>query len=476
MAVLKPTLCVIGAGAAGIAVATRAAREGAKVVMVERHKLGGESLHYGCVPSKALLATAHANEALGNTALFGIRVGGPTFLSYDNIFNHLMGTIDACSLERSLEYLQDLGITVLMGRAQFANPRMLQVGEIDIQANHFVLATGSRPSVPAVDGLKDIPFLTNENVFSLTERPRHLVIIGGGGVGTELCQAFRLLGSEVTLITQGRLLSQEDPSLTGIIRDRLQSQGVRVIEHARVQRFGGEGTQLSVELLVNGSPEILTHSHVLLAVGRTPRFASLHPEVGGIICQARGIKVDAYLRTSNRRIFALGDCIGQPYYSHASRYEADVVVDNALHGKRRTVDYSQVPRVLFTRPGFAAVGLSERDARKRHNDVQVWAAGFPENDRARTLKEPFGQIKVVARKDGTVLGVGIVGPDAGELLLPWQLAIANKIKLPAIADIMAPYPTLSELSVSVARQYVAAKRQPGLLTRLLSRAPKNHAA
>lgn len=467
MPILKPRLCVIGAGAAGIAVATRAAREGAKVVLIERHKLGGESLHYGCIPSKALLATAHANEALANTATFGIRVGGPTLLSYDNIHSHLMQTIDACSPERSLEQLQALGITVLMGRAAFTNPRSVQVGDIDIQAKHFVLATGSRPSVPPVPGLKDIPYLTNESVFNLTERPSHLVIIGGGGVGTELCQAFRLLGCNVTLVTQGRLLSQEDLALTSIIKEQLDNQGIHVLEHAKVQRFVGTGTDLSLELLVNGSPEVITMSHVLVAVGRSPRFASLQPEVGGIICEARGIKVDEYLRTSNRRVLALGDCIGQPYYSHTARYEADVVVDNVLHGKRRTIDYSRVPRVLFTRPGLAAVGLGEREARQKYNDVRVWAAGFSDNDRARTLKMPYGIMRVIARKNGTVLGVGLVGPDAGELLLPWQLAIANNIKLDAIADTMAPYPTLSELSVAVARQYTAAKQQPGLLTRLL---------
>lgn len=468
MQTLKPALCVIGAGTAGIAVATRAAREGAQVVLVERHKLGGESLHYGCIPSKALLATAHANEALANTALFGIRVGGPTLISYDSIHGHLSDTIKSCSTEKSMEHLQGAGITVLMGRAQFANPRTIEVGDIQIQAKHFVLATGSRPSVPPVDGLKDIPYLTNESIFNLAERPQHLVIIGGGGVGTELCQAFCLLGSRVTLVTQGRLLSQEDPGLTGVIKQQLENQGVRVVEHAKVQRFGGEGDKLTMEMLVNGSPEVITMSHVLVAVGRSPRFASLQPEVAGVICQARGIKVDEYLRTSNRRVFALGDCIGQPYYSHTCRYEADVVVDNALHGKRRTVDYSRVPRVLFTRPGLAAVGLSERDARKKYRDIRVWSAGFPDNDRARTLRVPLGIIQVIARADGTVLGVSIAGPDAGELLLPWQLAIASGIKLGAIADTMAPYPTLSEISVAVARQYTAQNQQPGLLTRLLN--------
>lgn len=474
MPTLKPTLCVIGAGAAGVAVATRAAREGHSVVLVERHKLGGESLHYGCIPSKALLATAHANEALLATALFGIRVGGPTLLNFDNIHNHLTSTIDACAPTRSLEHLKELGIDVVMGRAQFISPRAIQVGDVDIYPKYIVLATGSRPSVPPVEGLKEIPYLTNETVFNLTERPKHLVIIGGGGVGTELCQAFRLLGTEVTLVTQGRLLSQEDPALTGAIKEQLETQGARIIEHAKVLRFGGEYDTLNMELLINGSPERLEMSHVLLAVGRSPRFASLQPEVGGVICVARGIKVDQHLRTTNKRVFALGDCIGTPYYSHTARYEADVVIDNMLHGKKRRVDYSRVPRVLFTRPGLAAAGMSERDARKKYKDVRVWDAGFPENDRARTLRMPLGVLRVIARKNGTILGVGIVGRDAGELLLPWQIAIANNIKLDAIADIMAPYPTLSEASVAAARKYTAQKQQPGILTRLLKK--KSNAA
>lgn len=474
MPTIKPTVCVIGAGAAGIAVATAAAQRGAKVVIVERHKLGGESLHYGCIPSKALLATAHANEALNNTAMFGIRVGGPTLLNYANIHGHVTNTIAACAPERSLERLQEMGITVLMGRAEFTSPRSIAVGDIEIQAKHFVLATGSRPTVPGIQGLKDIPFLTNESVFNLTERPQHLVIIGGGGVGTELCQAFRLLGSEVTLITQGRLLSQEDPALTGVIKQQLVSQGVRLVEHAKVQRFSGAAGNLTMELLINGSPEEIAMTHVLVAVGRSPRFASLHPEVGGVICEARGIKVDEHLRTTNKRVFALGDCIGQPYYSHACRYEAEVLVDNMLGGKKRSIDYSRVPRVLFTRPGLAAAGMGEREARQKFRDVRVWDIPFHENDRARTLRAPLGVLRVLARKDGTVLGVGIAGRDAGELLLPWQIVMAKGIKLDALADIMAPYPTLSEISVALARRFVASKNQPGLLSRWFS--PKKRSA
>lgn len=472
MALIKPDVCVIGAGAAGIAVATRAAQQGAKVVIIERHKLGGESLHYGCIPSKALLAAAHSNEALGNTSLFGIRIGGPTLISYDNVHQHLTQTINAVSGTRNLDALQALGVDALMGRAQFTNPRTMTVDGHEIAAKYYVIATGSRPSVPPVDGIKNIPYLTNESIFGLTQRPAHLVVVGGGGVGTELCQAFQLLGSEVTLITQSRLLSQEDPALSGVIKEQLVAQGVRVIEHAKVQRFGGAGEDLTIELMVQGVEETIAMSHVLVAVGRSPRFNSLLPEVGGIICHSRGIKVDETLRTSNKRIYALGDCIGPPYYSHVCRYEAEVLVDNMLNGRKRTVDYTRVPRVLFTKPGLAAVGLGEREARKQYNDVQVWHAGFPENDRAQTLRAPLGVLRVVARRDGTVLGVGIVGPDAGELLLPWQLVIENNIKLGAMADIMAAYPSLSEISIAAARAFRQGKGGKGrknLLSRLLSK-------
>jgi pyruvate/2-oxoglutarate dehydrogenase complex dihydrolipoamide dehydrogenase (E3) component len=468
MAVLKPDICIIGAGAAGLAVAAGAAQMGASVVIVERHKMGGESLHYGCIPSKSLLAAGRAHATLGEVTGFGIRVGGPNLVNYADVHQHIQQVITDAAPTDSLERYTSLGCTVIMGRAQFINNQTVQVGDTHIRARRFVVATGSRPSVPNIDGLKAVPFLTNETIFNLTERPRHLVIIGGGTVGTELGQAYRNLGSDVTIITQSRLLSQEDPDLTAVLRRRLESQGIRVIENSVVQRFAGSGDNLTVDVHADNQLESIAMSHVLVAVGRSPRISSLHPESGGIVCSPRGIKVDEYLRTTNRRVYALGDCIGAPFFTHVSQYEAEVVLQNALLGRRRGVDYTQVPRVLYTDPEIASVGLAERAARAKYKDITVLRSGFAAADRARTNRVTDGLMKVMVRRNGSIVGVGIVGAHAGELLLPWQLAMANGLRADALAGAMVAYPTLSEISKITAAQFTASKQQ-GALRRLFTR-------
>jgi pyruvate/2-oxoglutarate dehydrogenase complex dihydrolipoamide dehydrogenase (E3) component len=313
-----------------------------------------------------------------------------------------------------------------------------------------VIATGSRPAIPPVPGLAGLDHLTNETVFDLAELPERLLVLGGGPIGCELAQAFRRLGSEVAVVDLAPVLPREDPELVEVVRRRLVGEGVQLHERAEVVC-----AEPGPSLVLAGSPEPLRGTHLLVAAGRKPTVEGLGLDVAGVAVDAKGIKVDRRLRTTNARVFAIGDVAGGPQFTHAAAHQAGIVIRNALFRLPARAATRAMPRATFTDPELAAVGICEQDARTQglaHETVR-WA--FADNDRARAERTTEGLVKVVAGRGGRVLGAAIVGAHAGELILPWVLAVERGLRLSALANLIAPYPTLSEASKRAAGAYYA---------------------
>ncbi|MFP3944526.1 MAG: dihydrolipoyl dehydrogenase family protein [Alphaproteobacteria bacterium] len=454
-------ICVIGAGSGGLSVAAGAAQMGARVVLIERNMrpggiMGGDCLHTGCVPSKALLAAAHQAHALGEGAIFGVEPQ-PAVVDFVRVQEHVAGVIANIAPTDSTARFEDLGVTVIEGQARFVNRREVEVDGERIRANHFVLATGSEPAVPPVKGLEDIDYFTNETIFANEEMPDHLVVLGGGPIGLELAQAHRRLGSRVTVVEMARPLSRDDPELAEAVVNNLRDDGVNILAESRIDSVTRYGERrISVQLRTGGQSQTLEASHLLVAAGRKRVVDGLDLGAAGVRFSEEGIRVDKRLRTSNRRISAIGDCVdGSPQFTHLAAYHAGIVIRNAVLKLPASVDMRAFPWVTYTDPELAHVGLTEEQARDLHKNVRVVRWNYEENDRAQTERRTDGMIKLVAKKNGRILGVSIVGHNAGEVIQPWILAMSRKLKVSAVAGYIAPYPTLGELNKRAAGQFYA---------------------
>ena len=446
-------ICVIGGGSGGLSVAAGAAQMGARTVLIEKHKMGGDCLNTGCVPSKALIAAGEAAEAARQSGRFGVNGHEPA-IDFAKVHDHVHGVIAGIAPHDSVERFEDLGVTVIQGAARFTGPREVEVEGRKIQARRFVIATGSAPAVPPIPGLDEVPFLTNESVFDLTERPEHLIVIGGGPIGAELAQAQRRLGARVTLLEMFSLMGKDDPEAAEVVRQRLTAEGVEIQEGIRIEKVARKGNGITVSIEQAGAVTEIDGSHVLVAAGRRPNVNGLGLQAAGVDYSPRGIVVDRRLRTSNRKIFAIGDVIGGLQFTHVAGYHAGIVVRNALFALPAKVDESAVPWVTYTDPEVAQVGLTEAQAQELHGDgVRVSRWSFAENDRARAERATEGFVKVVTGKRGRILGVTLVGRHAGELLQPWVLAMSQGLKIGAMAGIIAPYPTLGEINKRAAGAY-----------------------
>nr|TFG55582.1 MAG: FAD-binding protein [Hyphomicrobiales bacterium] len=452
---LNCDICVIGAGAAGLSVASGAAQLGASVVLFERGKMGGDCLNYGCVPSKALLAAAHRAHDVRDAGRMGIRVADPV-IDFPALMRHVRNAIAAIEPHDSVERFEGLGVKVIQAEAKFISPRELAGGGYEIRAKRFVIAAGSRAALPPIEGLDETPYLTNETLFSLDRLPSHLLIIGGGPIGVEMAQAFRLLGSEVNLFDRGNILAKDDPELAAILRQRLIDDGVIVQENARLADVSREGKDIALTL--EGAGEKIIGSHLLVAAGRAPSVNGFGLNDAGVAFDGRGIKTDKYLRTTNKRIYAIGDVAGGPQFTHIAGYHAGIVIRNALFRMRAKVDYRALPWVTYTDPELAHVGMMEQEAHKVFgSDVHVVRASFEDNDRAIAEGNASGMIKIVARKNGRILGATIIGTNAGEIIHTWALALSQNLTLGAFNETMLPYPTRGEISKAAVSAFYAPK-------------------
>lgn len=444
--VLKADLCVIGAGSGGLSVAAGAAQLGLKTVLIERGEMGGDCLNSGCVPSKALLAAAKRAQAHRKSNIKGVAPHEPE-IDFSAVKDHVVDVIKTIAPNDSQERFEGLGVTVLREAARFTGRDIVAAGSHIVRARRFVVATGSRPSVPPIPGIDESRVFTNETIFSLRQKPEHLIVIGGGPIGVEMAQAHRRLGSRVTIIDMGPILPRDDDENVAVLRKALLDEGVALLERASVKAVRHLETGPAVEVERDGKTIRVEGSHLLLAAGRKPNVEDLGLDAAGVAIDRNGVKVDARLRTSNPKIFAVGDVAGGPQFTHVAGYHAGLVIRNICFKLPAKADYAALPWVTYCDPELAQVGLTEKSAREQFgDDVRIVHWSFAENDRAIAEGEARGQIRVVAKKNGRVLGASIVGPQAGELISVWGLAISANLKLGALTSMIAPYPTLGEIS------------------------------
>jgi len=458
-------ICVIGAGSGGLSVAAAAAAFGRSVVLIERHKMGGDCLNYGCVPSKALLAAGKRAQAMRTASAFGIANVEPD-INPRAVHDHVHGVIAAIAPNDSVERFTGLGVRVILAAARFIDKKTVAAGEYQIRARRFVIATGSTPLVPPIPGLDSVPYFTNESIFDNQERLDHLIVIGGGPIGLELAQAHSRLGSRVTVLEAAKALSKDDPELTKVVLERLAAEGVSVREGTKVESVEGGMGRVQVHVSVGDEKHVIEGSHLLLAVGRKPSTSDMGLEAAGIRYDKRGVKVNAGLKTSNRRVFAIGDAAGGLQFTHVANYHAGIVIRRALFRLPAKADNRIVPWVTFTDPELAHVGLSEAEAAKS-GKINVLRWPYHENDRAQTERETVGHIKVVTAKNGRILGATIVGAEAGELIGMWALAISQKMKIKAMTDWISPYPTLGEINKRAAYRYYATAPSSPLVRKVI---------
>ncbi len=462
---LTPDICVIGAGSGGLSVAAAAAVFGVSVVLVERGKMGGECLNTGCVPSKSLIAAGHHARAMAQARAFGI-AAGTVQVDFAEVHRRVQGVIAAIAPNNSKARFTGLGVRVIAGVARFRDRKTVTVGDaIEIKARRFVVATGSSPSLPPIPGLDAVPCLTNETVFDLIEQPKHLVVIGAGPIGLELAQAFRRLGSAVTVLEAARPLAREDGECADIVLDALAREGVAVRSPVTVVRVDAVDSQIRLALRAGNGEETLEASHLLVAAGRRPNVDGLALERAGIRHDRNGIVVNRGLKTSNRRVYAIGDVAGRGQFTHLANYQAGLVIRNALFRLPVRLNERLVPRVTFTDPELAQVGLTEVEARGHGRAIRVLRWPYHENDRAQAEGETVGHIKVVTDRGGRILGATIVGAGAGELITTWTLAVGLRLNIRALAGIIVPYPTLAEIGKRAAITYFT----PGLTSNWVRR-------
>jgi pyruvate/2-oxoglutarate dehydrogenase complex dihydrolipoamide dehydrogenase (E3) component len=445
---LTPDLCVIGAGSGGLAVAAGAVQMGASVVLVERDRMGGDCLNYGCVPSKSLLAAAKLADTWRHGAELGVFYQPPR-IDFAAVADSIERVIAGIAPNDSQERFECLGVQVIRAEARFVDRRTAQAGDTLIRPRRFVIATGSRPVVPPIPGLDSVPYFTNETIFANRECPEHLIVIGGGPIGIELAQAYRRLGATVTVIDAGPILPHDDAELTGRLAALLAAEGIVLKPSVGVESIARRDAGIEIVL---ASGERIAGSHVLVAAGRRPDNASLNLAAAGIEATPRGITVDARLRTTNRRAFAIGDAAGGPQFTHIALYHAGIVIRNALFRLPVRVDYRALPWVTYTDPELAQVGLTEAAA-SAEGSIRVVRWPFGENDRAHTERDTAGEVKIVTRRNGRILGATVLSAGAGDLILPWALAISQKLKIGAMANLIVPYPTRGEAGKRAAGSY-----------------------
>ncbi|KZL15509.1 FAD-dependent oxidoreductase [Pseudovibrio sp. Ad26] len=453
---LTPDICVIGAGSGGLSVAAAAAAFGVDVVLIEKGKMGGDCLNYGCVPSKAIIAAGKAAATFRSSEKFGVGAQEPE-IDFSKVNDHVHDVIATIAPHDSVERFEGLGVNVIQGAGEFISADTVKVGEQLIKARRFVIATGSSAAVPPIPGIENTPYLTNENLFELKERPEHLIIIGAGPIGMEMAQAHRRLGSRVTVIEALRPLAVTDPTHAAQVIEKMESEGVEILANTKVNSVERTDTSVKVTIKVDDEAEgTVEGSHLLIAAGRAPNVSSLGLEAAGIEYTRKGIKADDGLRTTNRKVYAIGDVAGGAQFTHAAGAHASLVIRSILF--RMPVNHNNItmPAVTYTEPEIGQVGLSEQQAREQLGDkLKILTAEFSGNDRALAEGKGKGQVKLLTNGKGQLVGASIVGPGAGEQIGLLALMISQKLKVGALLGVVLPYPTLNEAIRRAALTYYA---------------------
>jgi pyruvate/2-oxoglutarate dehydrogenase complex dihydrolipoamide dehydrogenase (E3) component len=444
-------LVVIGGGSAGLVAASAGAQLNAKVALVEKEsRLGGDCLHYGCVPSKSLIHAGRVAHDVKNAALYGIEATIHD-IHIREALGHVHRVIDTIQEHDSTERFESLGVDVIYGDGQFVDLQTFTVNGRQLKARTFLVATGGRPSLPPIPGLKEAGYLTNLTVFDITTHPASLAVIGGGPIGCELGQAFARLGSQVTIIaSRDHILPKEEAETAWVVQAQLEAEGIQILTETRAEAVTVEDGQ---KVIVTNRGDRLAVDEILVATGRVPNVEGLNLQAAGVEVGKNGLLVNRKLQTSNPKIYAAGDVIGGYLFTHVAGYEAAVALQNALFLPTKNTDYRVIPWATFTEPELARVGLTEEQARKRYgDDLMVLRHGFDHVDRALAEGAGIGLAKFITRKNGEILGAHIVGPAAGELIHEVVLAMSYNLKVGALKSIIHVYPTLAEINSKTALQ------------------------
>lgn len=447
--ILKADICIIGGGSGGLSVAAGAAQLGASVVLFERAEMGGDCLNTGCVPSKAMLEAAKIAKIANNgMPSMGISAGQAQ-IDFGAVKAHVRDVIAGIAPHDSEERFRGLGVNVIKSEASFTSKdsvTAIQDGEpISVRAKYFVVATGSHPVAPPINGLEGVSYYTNETIFDLNEKPQHLIIIGGGPIGIEMAQAHRRLGCDVTVLEASAIMGRDDPDLVGRLMTKMTDEGIRLIEQARITSITQNGARIMIDI---SDGESIEGTHLLVAAGRRPNIDTLNLEAANISYDARGIQTDNRLRSSNKRVYAIGDVAGRHQFTHVAGYHAGIVIRNILFKLPAKLRDDAIPWVTYTDPELAQTGLTWTEAVSRYGAEAVRRTDWElrDNDRARAARRTEGLIRVISDKKGKILGASILAPNAGELIHSWTLALQAGLKMSAMAGTIAPYPSWSEAS------------------------------
>lgn len=453
-------LGVIGGGAAGLTVTSGAAQLGAKTLLIEKEGvLGGDCLHFGCVPSKTLIRTAHVYHLIKNSRRFGLPGVDIPSVDFTHVAKRIRSVISVIQKHDSEERFCGLGAKVVWGEPSFADEHSVRLKGRTYSARAWVIATGTSPAIPPIEGLKEIPYLTNRELFSLERLPRSMIVLGGGAVAVEMAQAFNRLGTEVSVIQRSnQILSKEDKDMADIVMEVLTGEGVRFYLKSAVlhARDLGEEREVAIKTEAGETLSLRTET-ILVAMGRAANVGGLGLEEIGIVSDERGIAVDDRLRASHKHVYAAGDVNGAYQFTHAAGYEGGVVIANAIFRIPRKVNYSLMPWCTYTDPEFASIGMNENRAAAAGIEHSVLTEDFVANDRSLAEGEEIGRIKMLLDEKEHPIGVQIVGPRAGELINEWVAAMNGKVKLATLASAVHPYPTLGEINKRVAGAQLARK-------------------
>jgi pyruvate/2-oxoglutarate dehydrogenase complex dihydrolipoamide dehydrogenase (E3) component len=450
---------VIGAGAAGLTVAAGAAQLGAKTLLIEKEKeLGGDCLHFGCVPSKTLIKSARVYHQMQNASRYGLPAVAVEPVDFARIAERIRSVIAAIQHHDSVERFCRLGVRVEFGSPAFVDEHAIELGGKKFSAKSWVVSTGSSPAVPPVKGLDHVAFLTNKEIFSLEKLPESLIILGGGPVAVEMAQAFNRLGSRVSVVQRsGQILSKEDKDLADLVMQSMTAEGVRFYLNAKVSGVKQGRTGKEVVLISNEEQTTIAAESILVAMGRSPNIRSLALEKCGVEHTGHGVIVDARLRSSQKHIYAAGDVTGQFQFTHAAGYEGSIVISNAIFHLPRKVNYNFMPWCTYTSPELASIGFNEKRAMEAGIKYSVWTEEFRNNDRSQAEGEEAGEIKMLLNEKEQPIGVQILGHRAGDLLAEWVAVLNGGVKMSTLAAAVHPYPTLGEINKRVAGTFLSSK-------------------
>jgi pyruvate/2-oxoglutarate dehydrogenase complex dihydrolipoamide dehydrogenase (E3) component len=443
---------ILGGGAAGLTIASGAAQFAAKTLLIEKEQsLGGDCLHFGCVPSKTLIRTANVYHLMKNAEKYGLPRVDLRPVDYREVTERIRSVIGVIQEHDSIERFCKLGARVEFGNASFVDEHAVRLNGEKYSAKSWVIATGSSPAIPQIEGIDKTPYITNREIFSLPSLPKSMIAIGGGPISSELAQAFNRLGTKVTVIELGnQILGVEDKDMADCLMNILISEGITFHLGSSILGVRDLGNEKEV-VIKNGSGSTLSlrAETILVAAGRQANVKGLGLADISVEFDRKGLKVDSRLRTTQKHIFAAGDVTGAYQFTHAAGYEGGVVLSNAILHLPRKADYTNFPWCTYTDPELASIGMNEKMAAAAGIHYVVWMEEFKANDRSLTDGEEAGKIKLLLNEDEKPIGIQILGPHAGELVGEWVAIISGKVKLSAIASAVYPYPTLGEINKKV---------------------------